>query len=272
MMEIKIEGPDRAAKTEANLEAQGDRGEVGKPGVTDSAPSPAEGKSGEEKKDPKAAAGGDDTAKENAGSAEGEGEPETKTAGEAPPQEDPEARATGLQEQLLRLGAEFDNYKKRAERERVETAKYGTEQVLRAVLPTLDNLDRALQHSRDGNDVTGIREGLRITREELLKALDRFGLNGIDTAGQEFDPAYHEAIAVVASEAHKSNQVVSEMQKGFTLHGRLLRPAQVVIAKGPEEQEASRKSAGEESQKDSPEDPNGASQKEASPEKKTAEA
>ena len=183
---------------------------------------------------------------------EGERETENGSAAqeegdqEAPAKVDPADRIAELENKLLRLGAEFDNFKKRAERDKSEMAKYGTDQVLRAILPTLDNLDRALEHSKDGKDIMGIYEGIRITLEELLRGLERFGLKGIEAVGQSFDPTLHEAIALVDSDAHEGNEVVSEMQKGYTLHGRLLRPTQVVIAKGPPEQEDRKEEAGEE--------------------------
>ena len=183
-----------------------------------------------------------------------EGEREAEKGSAAPEEGDRSAPAepdsgdliAEIENKLLRLGAEFDNFKKRAERDKTEMAKFGTDQVLRAILPTLDNLDRALEHSKDGKDVKGIHEGIRITLEELLRALERFGVKGIEAVGQSFDPTLHEAIALVDSDAHEGNEVVSEMQKGYTLHGRLLRPTQVVIAKGPPEQEDRKEEAGEE--------------------------
>ncbi len=174
--------------------------------------------------------------------------PATPEEGEraAPSEAEPGDLIAELENKLLRLGAEFDNFKKRAERDKSEMAKFGTDQILRAILPTLDNLDRALEHSKDGKDGKGIHEGIRITLEELLRAMERFGLKGIEAVGQSFDPTLHEAIALVDSDAHEGNEVVSEMQKGYTLHGRLLRPTQVVIAKGPPEQEDRKEEAGEE--------------------------
>ncbi len=132
-----------------------------------------------------------------------------------------------LKNRLAYLAAEFDNFRKRAAREREAQAAFGNEQLLRAVLPFIDNLERAM--NQEGASAEALLSGVRMTRDQFLAELRKFGLEPISAAGKVFDPARHEAIASVRWEGKPEGTVVSEARRGYLLHGRLLRPAQVTV-------------------------------------------
>ncbi|HJQ98648.1 MAG TPA: nucleotide exchange factor GrpE [Candidatus Polarisedimenticolaceae bacterium] len=133
----------------------------------------------------------------------------------------------------LRERADLENVKKRAARERTETVKFANEQVLRDLLPIVDNLERALQHARGGGDGEPLIEGVALILKSILDVLDRHGVRRIEAEGTPFDPAHHEAMAHVESAEHEPNVVVAEHQPGYRLNDRLLRPALVSVAKPP---------------------------------------
>ncbi len=136
-------------------------------------------------------------------------------------------------DRLLRLAADFDNYKKRAAREKEEWIKIANEDLIKAVLPFIDNLERAVNHSENMKDTGVLIEGVRLTVQQLLQALNKFGVSPIESLGKPFDPAIHEAMLVVETDQHEPNQVVEEFQKGYLLNDRLLRPATVSVSKLP---------------------------------------
>ncbi len=147
--------------------------------------------------------------------------------------------ADETQEKLLRLAAEFENYKKRMERERDITLKYAGENILRELLSTLDNLDRALeQGTADSVDVekklSGMVEGVDLTRKGLLSTLERFEVSPLESIGREFDPNEHEALTMEASSEVPANHVLQEFVKGYRFKDRLLRAAKVSVSKGAE--------------------------------------
>jgi molecular chaperone GrpE len=133
----------------------------------------------------------------------------------------------GLKDQLLRLAADFDNFRKRVRKEQEEVRKYGNETLLQDVLPVLDNLERALAHA--DNDKSPVLQGVRMVAKQLVDALGRYGVQTFATVGKAFDPEKHEAVSQQPSE-EKPGTIVSELQKGYVLHDRLLRPARVVVA------------------------------------------
>jgi molecular chaperone GrpE len=139
-------------------------------------------------------------------------------------------------DRLLRLAADFDNYKKRAAREKEDWAKFANEDLIRAILPFIDNLERALDHAQKVTDTGVLIEGVRLTIQQLLQALNKFGLSSFQSVGKPFDPAVHEAMLVVETDKHEPNQVVEEFQKGYLLNDRLLRPATVSVSKPPEKE------------------------------------
>jgi molecular chaperone GrpE len=137
-------------------------------------------------------------------------------------------------DRLLRVAADFDNYKKRAAREKEEWVKFANEDLIKSILPFVDNLERALNHSEKTEDIQSLIEGIKLTIQQLLKILNKFGVSPIESLGKPFDPTMHEAMLVVETDQHEPNQVVEEFQKGYLLNDRLLRAATVSVSKLPE--------------------------------------
>jgi molecular chaperone GrpE len=143
--------------------------------------------------------------------------------------EEKEKEATANYDKYIRAVAEFDNYKKRAIKDKADAIKYGNEDIIKDVLPFMDSLDRALEH--DTGDVQAFKNGIVLIQEQLLACLKKHGVERIDTAGQNFDPNFHEALMQMESDRHEDNKIVSEMEKGYLLNGRLLRPSRVCVCK-----------------------------------------
>ena len=141
--------------------------------------------------------------------------------------------AAKLKEQMAYLAAEFENFRKRIAREREAQAAFGNEQLLRAVLPFLDNLERAMGQA--GASAEALLSGVRMTYDQFLSELRKFGLEQLPAQGGTFDPSLHEAIASVPSSGNPGGAILAEARKGYLLHGRLLRPAQVTVAATPPE-------------------------------------
>jgi len=135
-----------------------------------------------------------------------------------------------LQDRLLRTAAEFDNYRKRVERERRELAQYAGADILTDLLPIVDDLDRALQ-APAGGDAETYRRGVELIQKQMLNLLQKRGVQPIEAVGTEFDPRFHEAVVHEVSDAHREGEVMAELRKGYTLGERLLRPAAVKVAK-----------------------------------------
>lgn len=141
-----------------------------------------------------------------------------------------DADASANYDKYLRAVADLDNYKKRAVREKADIIKYGKEEVIRDILPFVDSLDRALDHA-DSSDVQAFKEGIKLIQEQLLSCLKKHGVEKIESTGLDFDPNFHEAMMQVESDEYEENKVVNEVQKGYLLNGRLLRPSKVCICK-----------------------------------------
>jgi molecular chaperone GrpE len=141
-----------------------------------------------------------------------------------------EKESTANYDKYLRAVADLDNYKKRAIKEKADIIKYGKEEVIKDILPFVDSLDRALEHA-DSSDVQAFKEGIKLIQEQLLSCLKKHGVEKIDSIGLDFDPNFHEAMMQVESEEHPENKVVNEVQKGYLLNGRLLRPSKVCVCK-----------------------------------------
>jgi molecular chaperone GrpE len=139
-------------------------------------------------------------------------------------------------DRLLRLAADFENYKKRAAKEKEDWTKFANEDVIRAILPFIDNLERAVNHAQKVADTGVLIEGVRLTIQQILQTLNKFGLSSFQSVGKPFDPTVHEAMLVVKTDQHEPNQVVEEFQKGYFLNDRLLRPATVSVSKPPEKE------------------------------------
>jgi len=150
--------------------------------------------------------------------------------------EESEKKAGVNYDRVLRISAEFENYKKRKEREAADFRKYANETLVKELLPVVDNLERAMETSADHEDaVNCILEGVDMTLKEISKVLEKFAVKAVEAVGNEFDPTYHQAVMQEASDAHPENTVIKEFQKGYTIHDRLLRPAMVVVAKAASE-------------------------------------
>jgi molecular chaperone GrpE len=157
------------------------------------------------------------------------------------PGEDPleEARkeAEDYKDRFLRLAAEFENYKKRKNKEFEALVQSASERVIRDLLPVLDAVDRALVHSEDGRaDSEGYREGVKMIMEQLPRVLHNRGLLEIEAVGRAFDPHYHEALMQVDSDEHDAGMVAEVVEKGYCLRDKVIRHARVVVSRGrPEE-------------------------------------
>jgi molecular chaperone GrpE len=145
--------------------------------------------------------------------------------------EEKEKEAKEHYDRLLRMAADFENYKKRAVREKEEWTKFANEDLIKGILPFIDNLERAVNHSEKTEDFQSLVEGIKLTVQQLLKTLNKFGVSPIESLGKPFNPAVHQAMLVVETDQHEPNQVVEEFQKGYLLNDRLLRPATVSVSK-----------------------------------------
>jgi len=130
----------------------------------------------------------------------------------------------------IRLQAEFENYKKRIQREKSDQMKFGNEALLRAVLPVLDNLERAIEHGKDSRETAPLLAGVEITMKQFLNTLEQFGVKPIPAVGEVFDPEKHEAVSQLESD-FEPDRVMTAIQKGYFFHERLLRPAKVIVSK-----------------------------------------
>lgn len=144
-----------------------------------------------------------------------------------------EAKYKADNEKLVRALAECENQKKRIEADVERERKFGNEKILKALIPVIDSLELALKHS-DINDpaIKPIVEGVQNTTTLLIKELGKFGVEGVDPQGKAFDPNLHQAISMVPSAEVEANCVLSVMQKGYTLNGRVVRPAMVIVSSG----------------------------------------
>ncbi len=141
-----------------------------------------------------------------------------------------EKKAEESRDQMLRLRADFENTKKRLEREKQEAIRFANEKLLIEVLPIMDNLDRAMASLAEGHDPEKVKEGLKIAQGELHDVLEEHGVQVVKSVGELFDPKFHEAVAVTDDKNVKDGMIVEEIQRGYLLNGRLLRPSRVKIA------------------------------------------
>jgi molecular chaperone GrpE len=132
----------------------------------------------------------------------------------------------------MRERADLENLKKRAERERSEAVRFGSERLVGDLLTVVDDLERAIRAAEDGAGGTALLDGVRLVVKSLLDVLARHGVTRVAAHGQPFDPAHHEAVAHLPSEAHAAGMVIEEHRGGFRLNDRLLRPALVSVSKG----------------------------------------
>jgi molecular chaperone GrpE len=160
-----------------------------------------------------------------------------ETAAEAvAEEEDPltaaQQEAADYYDRLLRLSAEFENYKKRSSRELADFRKFANEQIIKDLLGVIDNLERAIASASDQEGNAGsIAEGVELTLKEIFKILEKNGVTVIAAEGETFDPTFHQAVMQQETSDQPPNTVVQELQKGYLLHNRLLRPSMVSVSK-----------------------------------------
>jgi molecular chaperone GrpE len=141
-----------------------------------------------------------------------------------------------LNSRYLRTAADYENFRKRSQREKEETRKYGSERLLTDFLPVIDNLGRAIQHvttSGDAEADKSFMEGVQMVLRQFEQQLVKHGVAGFDSEGKKFDPQFHEAVQQVTTTEHPTGTIMNEFQKGYVVHERLLRPALVVVAHNP---------------------------------------
>ncbi len=136
-------------------------------------------------------------------------------------------------ERALRASADLENFKKRANKEKEEVQKFGSERLLKDFLPVVDNLDRALEHAKSATDFESLKKGVEMTRKLFEDTLGKHGVKSFRAVGQMFDPHLHEAMQQLETPGVPPNQVVMEVLRGYMLNDRLVRPALVAIAKAP---------------------------------------
>jgi molecular chaperone GrpE len=136
-----------------------------------------------------------------------------------------------LYDRLLRKQAEMDNFRKRTQKEKEDVRQYAAENLIRSLLPTLDGFERALQH-RDPAVPAAFYQGMELIYRELYGVLERAGLTPIDTTSQIFDPYLHQAVETVSAPDRREHEIVEELQRGYRLKNKLLRPAIVKVATG----------------------------------------
>jgi molecular chaperone GrpE len=133
---------------------------------------------------------------------------------------------------FLRSQADLDNFKKRTRKEKEDWIKYSNETLVKEILPALDNLEKAISHSRDENSLEALREGVELTFKGLKDTLSKAGLEDVKALGEPFDPLFHQAVSEQENEEVEAGNVLLELQKGYTLHQRLIRPSMVVVSNG----------------------------------------
>jgi molecular chaperone GrpE len=137
------------------------------------------------------------------------------------------AEKADLQDRLLRRQAEFDNYRRRAERERAEVVEYANTETVRSLLPILDDFERALKVESADKEYA---RGMELIYQRLADSLKKLGIEPITSAGQAFDPHLHHAVDMVETDEHPDHTILEEYQRGYNFKGRLLRPAMVKVA------------------------------------------
>ncbi len=167
-----------------------------------------------------------------------DGDPEASEDGAS------DTRVAALEQELaeakdrtLRVAADLENFRKRALKDREEAHHFGHQNLVKDLLPSVDNLERAVDHARKGGEVSasGLLEGVELVLRELHSVLSKHGVTPIEALGQPFDPALHEAMAQVPDGSQPPGTVVEVFQRGYQLRNRLLRPARVVVSKRPDD-------------------------------------
>jgi len=145
--------------------------------------------------------------------------------------EQAQSEAAAAHDRFLRASAELENYKKRTQKEMTEFKRFANASLVKEILGVVDNLERAVESSSGTNDEEQLAQGLDLTLKELLKIFKAFHVTPVESLGEKFDPRYHQAMMQEETSEHPENVVIRELQKGYLIHDRLLRPAMVVVSK-----------------------------------------
>ena len=168
---------------------------------------------------------------------EGETQPESRAEpGPAQLLEAAKEEAVANYDRFLRVTAEFDNYKRRLQKEHADRLRYAMSPLIREIAGTVDNLELAMSHAAKGQDdgVQALLDGIAMVVKQIHEVFAKFGVTRIEASGQPFDPELHEAMTVVETADVPENQVIEEFQAGYRLHDRVVRPARVAVSKRPE--------------------------------------
>jgi len=147
--------------------------------------------------------------------------------------EEAEAASQKNYDLYLRSQAEIDNLRKRYQKEQQGLVKFANESLIKQLLPVADNLEKAIEHSQNETSVDALREGVELTLKALMDVLQKAGAQTIEAVGESFDPNFHEAVSEVSDDRVAAGTVLKDLQKGYTLHQRLLRPSMVIVSKKP---------------------------------------
>jgi len=192
---------------------------------------------GKDKEEKQADSGPEMTALEKRLAEKAAQEPDEETPAGPGTMDEARAEIGDLSERLLRLQADFENFRKRAQREKDEARQFANQSLIEKQLPILDNFEMALAAAKDADPA--LRDGVQMIYDQLLGILCDSGVETIDATGQDFDPNLHEAISQQETTEAGPGTVVEQVQRGYRLHERLVRPARVVVAKAPEAAEQS---------------------------------
>ncbi len=141
-----------------------------------------------------------------------------------------DALADSYKDQLLRLAAEFENFKKRVELDKTEFVKYSNERMMKDLIPVLDDFERALANGNKNPDQESFQRGVELIYQKLYKLLQDKGLKPIESMGKEFDVAYHDVLMQIPRQDVKPDIIVEEVERGYTLHGKVIKHAKVIVA------------------------------------------
>ncbi len=141
------------------------------------------------------------------------------------------AQADGYLDKMLRMQADYDNRRKRQDRERLDFIKFANEDLIAALLNVMDDFERAIDSAKNSNDAKALLQGIEMIKQHFQATLEDYGLKKIDPMGLPFDPDRHEAIAHIEDDGHPENIVLEVMRKGYELNGKILRPAVVKVSK-----------------------------------------
>jgi len=131
----------------------------------------------------------------------------------------------------IRSQAEIDNLKKRYQKEQQGLIKFANESLIKQLLPVMDSLEQAITHSQDKDSIETIREGVELTLKGLMDILQKAGVETVEAVGEQFDPNFHEAVSEMADDGIKPGTVIKDLQKGYILNQRLIRPSMVIVSK-----------------------------------------